>query len=156
MTTIFEAHLLPTDQIPWPSVVRAVLWLIGIYTVYGAIWRLYLTPVAHIPGPWFAKLTFWNEFYYDVICGGQYTWQLEKYHAKYGEWYDQIRLCLTTETFPGPLIRINPYEVHILDKDFIDELYVGHSKRKSNKWAWAVSQSKIRSLKTQLKPLRCA
>ena len=36
------------------------------YTLYGAIWRLYLSPVAHIPGPRFAALTFWNEFYYDV------------------------------------------------------------------------------------------
>ena len=54
------------------------------YTLYGAFWRLFLSPIAHIPGPWFARLTFWNEFYYDVVLGGQYTWKIADYHAKYG------------------------------------------------------------------------
>ena len=54
------------------------------YMLYGAIWRLYLSPIAHIPGPRFAVLTFWNEFYYDVVLGGKYTWKLLEYHAKYG------------------------------------------------------------------------
>ena len=57
---------------------------LAIYTLYGAIWRLYLSPVAHIPGPRFAALTFWNEFYYDVVLGGKYTWKLLDYHQKYG------------------------------------------------------------------------
>ena len=57
---------------------------LAIYTLYGAIWRLYLSPVAHIPGPRFAALTFWNEFYYDVVLGGKYTWKLLDYHKKYG------------------------------------------------------------------------
>lgn len=57
---------------------------LAIYTLYGGIWRLYLSPVAHIPGPRFAVLTFWNEFYYDVFLGGKYTWKLLDYHKKYG------------------------------------------------------------------------
>ncbi|KAG8528383.1 uncharacterized protein KY384_007301 [Bacidia gigantensis] len=92
-----------------------------IYTLYGAIWRLYLTPIAHIPGPWFAKLTFWNEFYYDVVLGGKYTWKIADYHAIY-----------------GPIIRINPFEVHIMDPEFHEELYVHSNKRKSNKWFWSM------------------
>lgn len=56
-----------------------------LYIIYGAIYRLFLTPIAHIPGPWFAKLTFWNEFYYDVFLGGQYTFKIRDYHRKYGE-----------------------------------------------------------------------
>jgi hypothetical protein len=59
--------------------------LIFLYAIYGAIWRLYLSPVAKLPGPWFAALTFWNEFYYDVVLGGRYTWKLEEYHQRYGE-----------------------------------------------------------------------
>lgn len=39
----------------------------------------------------------------------------------------------------GPVIRINPYEVHINDPEFYDELYIGGSKGKSNKWYWSVS-----------------
>lgn len=41
----------------------------------------------------------------------------------------------------GPVVRINPYEVHINgmeDPDFYEELYVYGSKRKSNKWFWSV------------------
>ncbi|KAG7008897.1 hypothetical protein G7Y79_00004g014810 [Physcia stellaris] len=91
------------------------------YTLYGAIWRLYLSPVAHIPGPRFAALTFWNEFYYDVFLGGKYTWKLLEYHEKY-----------------GPIIRINPHEVHINDPEFYDEIYVGASKAKTDKWYWSM------------------
>jgi hypothetical protein len=29
------------------------------YVVYGALWRLYLSPIAHIPGPKLAALTLW-------------------------------------------------------------------------------------------------
>ena len=58
-----------------------------LYTLYGAIYRLYLTPIAHIPGPLFARLTFWNEFYYDVVLGGKYTFVIKEYHAKYGKLY---------------------------------------------------------------------
>ena len=39
----------------------------------------------------------------------------------------------------GPIIRINPYEIHIIDPEFYDELYVGHNKRKSDLWSWTVS-----------------
>ena len=34
-----------------------------LYVVYGAIWRIYYSPIAHIPGPRLAALTFWNEVY---------------------------------------------------------------------------------------------
>jgi hypothetical protein len=33
--------------------------LLAAYTVYGAVWRLYLSPIAHIPGPRLAALTLW-------------------------------------------------------------------------------------------------
>ena len=62
----------------------AVVFGLGAYTLYGAIWRLYLSPIAHIPGPRLAALTFWNEFYYDVFLGGKYTWTIQQYHEKYG------------------------------------------------------------------------
>lgn len=41
----------------------------------------------------------------------------------------------------GPVVRINPHEVHIKDAEFYDELYIGGSKGKSNKWFWSVSRS---------------
>lgn len=30
-----------------------------LYTIYGAIWRLYLSPLAKFPGPKLAALTLW-------------------------------------------------------------------------------------------------
>lgn len=63
-----------------------------VYTIYGAVWRIYLSQIAHIPGPRFAALTFWNEFYYDIILGGKYTWKLLDYHQKYGTVFHVITL----------------------------------------------------------------
>ena len=65
--------------------VTFTLFLIIVYTFYCAVYRLYLSPIAKFPGPPFAALTFWNEFYYDVIRGGRYTWKIGEYHEKYGE-----------------------------------------------------------------------
>ena len=53
--------------------------------VYGAFYRLYLSPLAKFPGPKLAALTLWYEFYYDVIKGGKYTWVIAKMHERYGK-----------------------------------------------------------------------
>ena len=92
------------------------------YTLYGVIYRLYMSPIASFPGPKLAALTLWYEFYYDVVKHGRYTWKIAELHKEY-----------------GPIIRINPYEIHIIDPEFIDELYVGSSKRKTDLWSWTVS-----------------
>ena len=68
---------------PWNLALGLGVFLTA-YTIYGAIWRLYLSPIAHIPGPRLAALTLWNEFYYDVVLGGRYTFKLIQYHKKYG------------------------------------------------------------------------
>ena len=56
-----------------------------LYTLYGAFYRLYLSPVAKFPGRKLAALTFWYEFYYDVIKGGAYVWEIKKMHQEYGK-----------------------------------------------------------------------
>ena len=93
-----------------------------LYCLSGAFYRLYLSPVASIPGPILAALTFWYEFYYDVVLHGRYGWKIAELHEQY-----------------GPIIRINPFEVHINDPEFYDEVYVGASKRKTEQWSWTVS-----------------
>ncbi|MCJ1311414.1 hypothetical protein MMC25_005085 [Agyrium rufum] len=105
----------------WPSFV-----FIGtiLYVVLLGVYRLYLSPTAKFPGPTLAALTFWYEFYYDVILGGQYTFHIKELHDKY-----------------GPIIRINPYELHVLDPDFYELLYAsstGGAKR--NKFQWYTKQ----------------
>lgn len=54
------------------------------YTIYGVVYRLYFSPIAKIPGPKLAALTFWYQFYYDVVKRGQYTWKIEDLHRQYG------------------------------------------------------------------------
>lgn len=54
---------------------------------YGVIYRLFLSPLARIPGPKLAALTSWYEFYYDVIKPGQYVWKIKDLHEEYGECY---------------------------------------------------------------------
>ena len=54
------------------------LWaiLIGLclsYTVYGIIYRLYLSPIAKFPGPKWGALTWWYEFYFEIIKVGLFN-----------------------------------------------------------------------------------
>lgn len=50
-----------------------------------AIYHLWFSPLAKFPGPKLAASTLLYEFYYEVICSGQYTRQIEKMHEKYGQ-----------------------------------------------------------------------
>lgn len=64
------------------------------------------------------------EFYYDVILRGQYTFHIRDLHTKY-----------------GPVIRINPYELHISDPDYYETLYAtSASGENRDKWVWYAKQ----------------
>lgn len=78
------------------------------WTLYGAYWRLYLSPIAKFPGRKLAALSFWYEFYYDVVKGGAYVYEIERMHEEF-----------------GPIVRINPYElsIHDTDVEFMNRLY---------------------------------
>lgn len=57
--------------------------LILIY-VGRTTYSVYLGPLAKFPGPKIAAATLLYEFYYDIICKGQYTWKIKELHQKYG------------------------------------------------------------------------
>lgn len=98
---------------------------IGIWLVYAScltVQRLWLSPIAHVPGPKLAALTQYYEFYYDIILGGQYTFKILELHKKY-----------------GPAVRINPWEVHVAIHEFHSELYTGPT-RPRNKWSFYAKQ----------------
>ncbi len=58
--------------------------LLVFYMIYGAVYRLYLSPIANFPGPKLAALTHWYEFYYDNIKQGTYIFKIRDLHKRYG------------------------------------------------------------------------
>ena len=57
----------------------ALLYYLGLF-----IYRLSFDQLAKFPGPKIAAATSWYEFYYDWWCEGQYVFEIEKMHKKYG------------------------------------------------------------------------
>ncbi|KAK3331479.1 cytochrome P450 [Apodospora peruviana] len=101
----------------WTIPLIALFLSSAVYLITAAIRRLYFHPLSSFPGPKLAALTLWNEFYWDVIKRGSFIWQIQKIHQQY-----------------GPIVRINPHELHIIDPEFYDELY--SSNRKLDKYRW--------------------
>ncbi|TIC93610.1 Trichodiene oxygenase [Colletotrichum higginsianum] len=90
-----------------------------LYALAHVVYRLYLSPLRNFPGPKLAAATLWYEFYYDVVRGGQYSFHIAKLHEAY-----------------GPVVRINPHEIHVQTPAFYDVLYSG-ARHRRNKWRWA-------------------
>lgn len=98
-------------------------------------------PLAHFPGPKLAALSKWYEFYYDVVLKGQFTFQIQDLHKKYGtatECYIVSAESAYNKLILGPIIRINPEELHISDSHFWDELYARNSK--ADKYSWMTAR----------------
>lgn len=120
-----------------------------------------LHPLYRFPGPRMAAATYAYEAYYDWILVGQYSNKIQRMHAKYGEfrflllaaadplharspclWHSEL-LCCTQHVMtrmminerqpPGPVVRINPDELHCCDPFFAHEIYAG-SGRVRDKW----------------------
>ncbi|KAL0256814.1 hypothetical protein SLS55_007623 [Diplodia seriata] len=106
-------------EILGPSAILPSLIGLGVfYSLYLTVYRLFLSPIARFPGPKLAAWTYWYEFWYDVVAEPEYTFKISRLHKEY-----------------GPIIRINPDEIHIADPDFYDTVYAG-SGRKRDKWDW--------------------
>ena len=69
------------------STVLAIVTVLGcsLYVVGLVVYRIYLSPLANIPGPKLAAATLWYQFYYDVIQAGRYTWKIRELHDIYGK-----------------------------------------------------------------------
>lgn len=139
---------MPSSWLPFAAALLLLLYLVG-----GAIYRLFFHPLAKFPGPKLAALTVLYEAYYDVVKKGQFTWELGRMHEKYdsnasfisspsarASSYSRekplpqlhpLQPPTTTSTkfhlplnrTTGPIIRIGPNELHILDPSFYDTLY---------------------------------
>ncbi|XRM48691.1 hypothetical protein ABZX51_011606 [Aspergillus tubingensis] len=83
------------------------------YHALRSVYRLCFHPLRKIPGPKLAAITYAYDFYYNVIKGGKFVWEIERMHKIY-----------------GPIIRINPDEVHINDPDYFEEIYTSRARRR--------------------------
>ncbi|KAI1403068.1 cytochrome P450 [Hypoxylon fuscum] len=94
------------------AIILACGWV--VYQLLRAAWNISpFHPLSRIPGPKLAAATYLPEFWYDAVKFGRYTNEIKRMHEIY-----------------GPIVRINPHEVHCNDAQFIDEIYaVGGRKR---------------------------
>ncbi|KAK5127636.1 hypothetical protein LTR85_006977 [Meristemomyces frigidus] len=76
------------------------------YMAASILYNLLFHPLARFPGAKLAAATRWYEYYYEIYLGGRYSDRIFELHQQY-----------------GPIIRVNPFEVHILDPSFYDTLY---------------------------------
>ncbi|KAM0809196.1 hypothetical protein AB5N19_09539 [Seiridium cardinale] len=104
----------PGSILSWTNLGR----LAGLWIVYRIIRALYnvspLHPLSHIPGPKVAAATFLYEGWYDLILGGRYTREIKRMHELY-----------------GPVVRINPEELHFDDISFVDEIFAAGGRKRN-------------------------
>ncbi|KAL4899598.1 hypothetical protein BDW74DRAFT_188984 [Aspergillus multicolor] len=95
----------------------ALTTIVVAWSVYYVVRMLYnvspLHPLSHIPGPKLAAATWAYEIWFDLFLGGRYTHRIKRMHEEY-----------------GPVVRINPEELHFIDIAFVDEIYAGPGRKR--------------------------
>ncbi|KAI9706195.1 MAG: hypothetical protein M1820_004956 [Bogoriella megaspora] len=117
-----------TGSLSWITVLCIGLGASIVYTICLTIWRLYFSPLAKYPGPKIAAATLWYELYFDLIKGGQFFQEIDRMHSVY-----------------GPIVRINPYELHLKDPNYYDEILAGYTRRR-DKYGWFVGKASGNSM----------
>lgn len=95
-------------------------WLVALWIAYRISIALYnispLHPLSRFPGPKIAAASYLYEAYHDWWLLGRYGKVIARMHDQY-----------------GPIVRINPDELHCSDPAFTDEIYAGPG-RVRDKW----------------------
>ena len=117
------------------NLLNILLFSTAALTAYRLLRALYnispLHPLSKVPGPRLAAASYLPEFWHDVIKGGRYTHRIREMHEQYGELRFERHGPLTSSPCPaGPIVRINPDEIHCSDPAFIDDIYPAGGKRR--------------------------
>ncbi|KAH9885949.1 putative flavonoid 3-hydroxylase [Xylariomycetidae sp. FL2044] len=90
-----------------------------LYPIFLVIYRLYFHPLAKFPGPKLAAATGWYETFIDLTSNpaGVYIFEISRMHDIY-----------------GPIVRINPHEIHVRDAPWVDMLYTGPAHGQRDKY----------------------
>lgn len=92
-----------------------------LYYIARTVYRLFFHPLARVPGPRIAAISSLYEFYWDCVKFGRYHVKIDEMHEKYGKTRSIVTENLADVA--GPIVRINPWEVHIDDPAFVSTLY---------------------------------
>lgn len=103
----------PASFLSWQSAATLlVIWI--TYCLGRAIYNVSpLHPLSKFPGPKLAAASYAPECWYDFVKKGRYTYEIVKMHQIY-----------------GPIVRINPDEVHCNDIRFTDEVYAINGRKR--------------------------
>jgi hypothetical protein len=75
-----------------PPLWVCVLVTSGVYFAGVVVHRVFLSPLAKFPGPKLAAASVLYEFYYDIICKGQYTFKIKQLHDEYGSIQTDLKI----------------------------------------------------------------
>jgi cytochrome P450 len=110
-----------------------------VYVVAALVYRYHFHPLAKVPGPALASVTYLYQSYFNIAKGGRFYEEIERLHGIYGSSSSGIWLTRANET--GPIIRINPNEVHLSDPEHFDTIhYVGSKYSKTPYFYHAFSE----------------
>ena len=91
---------------------RVAAYIIGALCIAG--YRLYVSPLSHIPGHKVAIFTDWYESYFEEFKSGLYNKRIREFHQQYGKSLSRNPLSQPSDRcLLGPIVRINPTEVCI-------------------------------------------
>ncbi|MCJ1332571.1 hypothetical protein MMC10_009264 [Thelotrema lepadinum] len=102
-----------------PTLALPLFFLLFLTLLWHCIYTLYLGPLKSVPGPKIAALTRLYEFYHNAIRCDKYGVQIESLHDQY-----------------GPIVRINPNEVHVRDAKFQANFTSTHRGIKKDNWIY--------------------